>query len=110
MATANPAEKPARWSFDLAQLRRGTKQAKRNGFTPRQSRQADARQVRIIDFERAFATLPLDQRTPLLLLYRDQLSPRHVADILGCSPQLAQFHAARALAHLTDALDRLHLL
>ena len=99
-----------RWSFDRAQLRHGTPQVKRNGFTPRQSRQADARQVRIIDFERAFATLPPDQRTPLLLFYRDQLSPHHVADILGCSPQLAQFHAACALAHLTDSLDRLHLL
>ena len=32
--------------------------AKRKGVTPRQSRQGDARQVRVIDFERAFAIIP----------------------------------------------------
>lgn len=68
----------------------------------------------MIYFARAFATLPADQRTPLLLVYRglsrDQLPPRHVADILGCSQQLAQLHASQALAHFADALDPLHLL
>jgi len=74
----------------------------------RQSRQADARQVRRIDFERAFLTP--DDGIPLLLVYRDQLPLKHVADILGCSPQLALHHADTGLSKLTDVLDRLHLL
>lgn len=99
-----------RWFYDRAKLHQGeASQAQHNGYTPRQSRQADARQVRCIDFERAFAILTPDDRIPLLLVYRDQLPLKHVADILGCSPRLALYHADSGLAKLTDVLDRLHL-
>ena len=101
-----------RWSYDRAKLHQGeASQAQHNGYTPRQSRQGGrARQVRCIDFERAFAILTPDDRIPLLLVYRDQLPLKHVADILGCSPRLALYHADSGLAKLTDVLDRLHLL
>jgi DNA-directed RNA polymerase specialized sigma24 family protein len=100
-----------RWSYNRAKLHRGEpSEPSRHGYTPRQSRTADARHVRVIDFEPAFATVPPDARLPLVFIYRDQIPTRHAAAILGCSPQVAVFHADEALSRLTDALDRRDLL
>jgi len=100
-----------RWAHDRAAIRNGkVTRLSRDGWIERRSRAADARQVGVIDFERAFASLNPDDRLAVLLIYRDELPAAHAGDILHVSPQLATFRAARALSRLAEALDRLDLL
>jgi hypothetical protein len=46
---------------------------------------ADARIVRVLDFERAFAMLEEEQQLALALIYRDNQPQDKAADAIGCS-------------------------
>ncbi len=99
------------WSGDKDRTRRGTATMLRaSGWTPRDSRQADARIVRMIDFERALAVLPVHQQTPLLLAYRDGLNTAEVSRTLCQSVAAAASTLRAARRALASALDRRCLL
>jgi RNA polymerase sigma-70 factor (ECF subfamily) len=53
---------------------------------------------------RAIETLPLRQRTTLVLAYYQQLSYQEVADVMGCSIGSVKTHMSRALAALAQKL------
>jgi DNA-directed RNA polymerase specialized sigma24 family protein len=70
----------------------------------------DAALVRIIDFERAIASLPVEEQTALVLTYRDKQDTSRVADAVGCSVRKLCYLIPRARQHLADELDKLDLL
>ena len=53
---------------------------------------------------RAIETLPVNQRTTLVLAYYQQLSYQEVADVMGCSVGSVKTHMSRALAALAQKL------
>jgi DNA-directed RNA polymerase specialized sigma24 family protein len=99
------------WRADRAILRNGkTTTLKRDGFTPRESSRFDARQVRVIDFERALSMLTKDEQTILLMSYGDRQDQPDTAAILGCSVRKVSYSLPPARKHLAAILDRLDLL
>jgi DNA-directed RNA polymerase specialized sigma24 family protein len=98
------------WAHDRNACRQGRIAVyKARGFVDR-SREADARLVRAIVFERAFATLPDTHQTTLLLAYRDGCRPHRLAHLLHTNPSQAQLWLVLARKALADALDRRQLL
>lgn len=85
-------------------------QLRQSGWIERRARNFDARQVQVIDFEKAFATLPEAEQTLLLLVYRDRERIADTAAALGTSPRTALYHLPVARQHLAEALDRRDLL
>ena len=74
------------------------------------SQAADARNARVIDFERALATLDTAQQyAPLVLTYRDGVGHAAAAAI-GCSIRKLAYMLSAARRRLADALDRRDLL
>jgi hypothetical protein len=80
------------------------------GWIERRSCDADARQVRVIDFERAFDALPDADKLPILLTYRDGVPAHAAARILHTTPSVASYNSRQALTRLANILDRLDLL
>lgn len=69
------------------------------GVTTDQDRSGEA--VRLLQ---ALATLPPRMRTVVVLRYREDLSERVVADMLGCSVGTVKTHASRGLSRLRETL------
>jgi DNA-directed RNA polymerase specialized sigma24 family protein len=81
-----------------------------SGWTPRDQRHCDARLVRVLSFEQAFASLEDREQSALLLAYRDGLSARAVSAILREPVSATQARTAQARLSLANALDRRDLL
>ena len=99
------------WAFERVALRHGrTCKPEFSGWKERRSREADSRQVRVIDFELALAKLdPLHQQI-LVLTYRDGIRHKEAAHMLGMSERNIYYLLPAARRRLTDVLDRLDLL
>lgn len=72
--------------------------------------ETDARLVRVIDFEKAFARLSQEEQTPLAATYRDRAGQSATAFAVGCSLRKLAYLLPTARQHLADILDRLDLL
>ena len=74
------------WQQDRAALATSrTTDYTRTGWKQRNHRAADARIVRVLDFERAFAMLEQEHQQALALIYRDNQPQDKAADAIGCS-------------------------
>ena len=99
------------WAFDRAQLRHGrTARMEFSGYRERRQREADSRQVRVLDFERALSHLDPMHQQILLLTYRDGVRHTQAANLLGISERLVYYLLPAARRRLADTLDRLDLL
>lgn len=99
------------WAFERAKLRNGdTTHLTRSGWRERRQRQCDARNVRVIDFERALSRLTHEDQQALVLAYSDKARNEDIAAVLGCSPRKVTYLLPEARRRLTDILDRLDLL
>ncbi len=99
------------WSYDRARLSAGeVTNYRRQGYRQRRQREADSRIVRVLDFERALATLPAAEQAALLLVFRERHARHGVAVILGCCDRTASTLVHGAHTHLALTLDRLNLL
>jgi DNA-directed RNA polymerase specialized sigma24 family protein len=99
------------WAFDRAALRAGrTTRMEFSGWRARRQREADSRQVRVIDFELALSKLDPMHRQILLLTYRDGIRHAQAAYMLGCSVKNIYYLLPAARRRLADTLDRLDLL
>lgn len=99
------------WSADRALLRAGRVVHHRHaGYRERRQRDADARNVRVADFELAFARLSQDEQTMLAALYRDRLDYSTAATLLQTSTRTLAYKLPAARQHLAQILDRLDLL
>jgi DNA-directed RNA polymerase specialized sigma24 family protein len=99
------------WAFDRAQLRHGrTARHEFSGWKERRQREADSRNVRVVDFERALSQLDPMHQQILLLTYRDGIRHAHAANLLGVSERLVYYLLPAARRRLADTLDRLDLL
>jgi DNA-directed RNA polymerase specialized sigma24 family protein len=87
-----------------------TRNPKSHGWQRRDERTYDASQVRVIDFEAALATLPMQEQIALVLRYRDREPDSATAQILACSLRKLGNVIPQARAHLANALDRRNLL
>ncbi|WP_058186800.1 RNA polymerase sigma factor [Terracidiphilus gabretensis] len=76
-----------RWCYDSAKLVSGRgNNYQHRGFQRRDERSYDARQVRVLDFERAFSKLPEQNQVLLLLAHRDGISECELAAMISVSP------------------------
>jgi hypothetical protein len=76
-------------AFDRAQLRHGrTARNEFSGWRERGQREADSRNVRVIDFELAFSRLDPMHQQILLLTYRDGIRHHQAAQMIGCSVRM----------------------
>jgi len=99
------------WACDRQSLSAGrTTDYRRVGYRERRQREADSRIVRVLDFERALATLAPVEQAALMLAFRDSHSRHGVAVTLGCCTRTASTLTASALSHLAATLGRLDLL
>ena len=99
------------WSEDRAQLRAGRAVHHRlAGYRERRQRDADARNVRVVDFERAFSHLSQDEQTLLAAVYLDRLDKVTAAMLLQIPPRTVALKLPAARQHLANILDRLDLL
>jgi DNA-directed RNA polymerase specialized sigma24 family protein len=80
------------------------------GWRERRATEADARNVRVIDFEKALATLDPAHQYALILTYRDRAGHAATAAALGCSVRTLAYMLPAARRRLADALDRRDLL
>ena len=80
------------------------------GWQNRDNRRADADIVNCIDFERAIDTLRPDEKTILVLKYRDREAAEAIAMATGCSIRKVVYTIPKARAKLAHELDRLNLL
>ncbi len=76
----------------------------------RRETDADARNVRVIDFEKALATLDTTHQLALLMTYRDRAGHAATAAALGCSIRTLAYMLPAARRRLADVLDRRDLL
>ena len=99
------------WAFDRSSLRHGrAANIEHSGWRERRQREADSRNVRVIDFELALSKLdPLHQQV-LVLTYRDGVRHKQAAHMLGVSERLVYYILPAARRRLADTLDRLDLL
>lgn len=99
------------WADDRTKLRAGigTNYA-RTGWRERRLRDADSRIVRVLSFEQALSQLNPAEQAALVAYYRDDLTQRTVARIIGCSPRKIDYFLPGALQHLAEILDRHDLL
>lgn len=83
---------------------------RRTGWIERRARDVDTRIVRIIDFERALATLTPHQQTLLIAAYGEGLGHREVARIEGTPDRTFEYQLKGARATLAAELGRRNLL
>jgi DNA-directed RNA polymerase specialized sigma24 family protein len=76
----------------------------------RRETDADARNVRVIDFEKALATLDTAHQLALILTYRGRAGHAATAAALGCSIRTLAYMLPAARRRLADILDRRDLL
>ena len=99
------------WAFERTALRQGnTSRLQRTGWRERRLREADSRNVRVLDFERALAHLDPTHQQILILTYRDGIRHAEAAHMLGMSERKVCYLLPAARRRLTDVLDRLDLL
>jgi DNA-directed RNA polymerase specialized sigma24 family protein len=97
------------WAVERNALKCGrTTRLTNAGWRERRETDADARNVRVIDFERALATLDTAHQHALVLTYRDRVG--HAATALGCSVRTLAYMLPAARRRLADILDRRDLL
>ena len=82
----------------------------RIGWQTRNTRSFDSKLVRVLDFERALASLDAEEQVVLVLTYRDRERADAVALALGCSIRKISYLLPAARRKLADVLDRLDLL
>jgi len=70
----------------------------------------DAALVRVIDFDRAIASLDPDEQAALVLRYRDREGERNIAIALRCSTRKVAYLLPIARRHLASELERRNLL
>jgi DNA-directed RNA polymerase specialized sigma24 family protein len=80
------------------------------GWRERRETDADARNVRVIDFEMALATLDTTHQMALVLTYRDRVGHQATAAAIGCSVRTLAYMLPAARRRLADVLDRRDLL
>ena len=99
------------WAVDRNALKCGrTTRMTHAGWRERRETDADARNVRVIDFEKALATLDTAHQLALLLTYRDRAGHAATAAALGCSVRTVAYILPAARRRLADVLDRRDLL
>ena len=99
------------WAADRVALRNAkATQLRQVGWRERRTRESDARQVRVLDFERALSQLDPMHQSVLVLTYRDGMRHTATAAVIGCSPSNVCYLLTAARHHLADTLDRLDLL
>jgi len=99
------------WAVDRNALKCGrTTRLTHAGWRERRQTEADARNVRVIDFEKAFATLDTAHQYALVLTYRDRQGHAATAAAIGCSIRTLAYMLPAARRRLADALDRRDLL
>jgi DNA-directed RNA polymerase specialized sigma24 family protein len=99
------------WAVDRTALKCGrTTRLTHAGWRERRQSEADARNVRVIDFEKALATLDTAHQFALVLTYRDRAGHAATAAALGCSIRTLAYMLPAARRRLADALDRRDLL
>jgi len=99
------------WAQDRAALRAGkTTNYNPSGWTPRMNRNADARIVRVVDFDRAMSRLSEAEQTLLLLAYRDRFTYAEISCLTGISTRSLTRQIPAARKKLGEILDRLDLL
>jgi len=98
------------WAVESRALKCGrTTRLTNKGWRERRETDADARNVRVIDFERALATLDTAHQLALVMTYRDRVGHAATAAALGCSVRTVAYilPGARRLADILDCLDLL---
>jgi DNA-directed RNA polymerase specialized sigma24 family protein len=99
------------WAVESKALKCGrTTRLTRAGWRERRETDADARNVRVIDFEKALATLDTTHQLALILTYRDRAGHAATAAALGCSIRTLAYMLPAARRRLADILDRRDLL
>ena len=99
------------WQQDRAALgKANTTRLQARGWTQRTNRMADARIVRVLDFEKALGTLPETHQALLLVYYRDRRTLPEAAFTIGVSTRTASTMLKAARLNLAVALDRRDLL
>jgi DNA-directed RNA polymerase specialized sigma24 family protein len=83
---------------------------KRSGWQRRNEQSFDARQVRVIDFERVLNRLGDAEKTALVLKYRDGETAEAIAAALQCSARKIAYVVKGARQKLAATLDKLDLL
>jgi DNA-directed RNA polymerase specialized sigma24 family protein len=99
--------------YDRRLLRQGRLAAKpgtRGNRGPKDPTLWDARAVRCIDFERAFAQLKPEHQQLLWLRFGDGESMACCAAVIGTSPRTASYTVHNAAGNLGRILDELDLL
>ena len=100
-----------RWADDRAVLRSArTTNYKTTGWQQRSNRNADARIVRVVDFELALGMLNPSQQEILTLVYRHGHNIAEAAALMRANPDTIGYHLARARHALALTLDRRGLL
>ena len=98
------------WAFDRAALRHGrTANIEHSGWRERRQREADSRNVRVLDIERALSRLDPAHQLVLIATYRDGQGHAATAAALGCSVRTVAYMLPAARRRLADILDRLDL-
>jgi DNA-directed RNA polymerase specialized sigma24 family protein len=82
----------------------------RTAWAERRQSQYDARQVRVIDFDRILNMLSNDYRLSLIFHYRDGHSAAEIATLIGCSERKVAYVLPLARKELATLLDRYNLL
>jgi DNA-directed RNA polymerase specialized sigma24 family protein len=99
------------WAVERNALKCGrTARLTNAGWRERRETDADARNVRVIDFEKALATLDTAHQYALILTYRDRAGHAATAAAIGCSVRTLAYMLPAARRRLADVLDRLDLL
>lgn len=99
------------WANDKRALQSArTTNYQRRGWQSRNSRSFDARQVRVIDFERVLGSLEDNEQATLVLRYRDKERAESIAKMLACSVRQVAYLEIRARHKLAARLDQLQLL
>jgi DNA-directed RNA polymerase specialized sigma24 family protein len=82
----------------------------RTGWKERRLRDADARIVRVLDFERALSQLSEEEQGALMLRYRERQHDSETAKLIHCSVRKLAYLIPQARRHLVEVLSRLDLL
>ena len=99
------------WSTDRAALHSAkSTDYQRQGWRERRARDADARLVRVIDFERALGQLSDEHQCLLMLQYRERHTFETISRLTGCSIRAIAYKLPAARKALAATLDRLDLL